>query len=196
MRDQVFSAGRTGVTRAKTEALVYMLRYSSQLSLCNAPQKHSQMAAIVDFWQHKFATAVSKPVDSVAGARPEIPQHAAEFQLFIPLFADAGATKNGLHDPTLASNFPSLQIQLMQSSVCCNQTSGSLITPSTIHLFQVSSVLALHVLSTCCLSYVLFVSNRVGSKLRSISHTFLTVQQPTGSHHIDPENTFLPHQHS
>jgi hypothetical protein len=66
MRDQVFSAARTGVTRAKTEALVYMLRYSSQLSLCNAPQKHSQMAAIVDFWQqHKFATAVAKPVGPV-----------------------------------------------------------------------------------------------------------------------------------
>jgi hypothetical protein len=58
------------------------------------------MAAVVDFrQQHKFANAVPKPVGSVAGACPQIPQHAAEFLLLTPLFASVGSTKSRLRDP-------------------------------------------------------------------------------------------------
>jgi hypothetical protein len=58
------------------------------------------MGAIVALrHQNKFANAVPKPVGSDSATRPEIPQHAAEFLLSRPLFADAGSTKSRLRDP-------------------------------------------------------------------------------------------------
>jgi hypothetical protein len=57
------------------------------------------MGAIVAFWQqHEFANAVPKPVGSESATHSEIPQHAAEFQLFILLFASAGSTKSRLRE--------------------------------------------------------------------------------------------------
>jgi hypothetical protein len=67
------------------------------------------MAPIVGFWQqHKFANAVPEPVGSVLGARPEIPQHSAEFLLSIPLFASAGSTKSRLREPFAQNVTPGL----------------------------------------------------------------------------------------